>query len=120
MVEIPFVVVQEMKLSDLLDIWLGGVVLVISMSCLLIRLARRSLSACPHFFVLVVALSGIGQKWREGSGVVLVLWCVIQVNKNDNSAKQITNTGAKRCDNRCRVHIDQVYIFFDLEIHFFN
>ena len=71
--EIPFVAVPKMKLSDLLDIWVGGVVSVISMSCLLIRLARRSLSACPYFFVLVIALGGVGQKWREGSGVVLVL-----------------------------------------------
>jgi len=72
-VEIPFVAVPKMKLSDLLDIWVGGAVSVILMSCLLIKLARRSLSACPHFFVLVVALGGVGQKWREGSGVVLVL-----------------------------------------------
>ena len=31
--------------------------------------------ACPHFIVLVVASGDIGQKWREGSGVVVVL-CV--------------------------------------------
>ena len=48
---------------------------VISISYLLVRLARRSLSACPHFFVLVVAF-GIGQKWREGSRVVVVLCSV--------------------------------------------
>ena len=51
------------------------VVSVILISCLLVRLARRSLSACPHFFVLVVAF-GIGQKWREGSRVVVVLCSV--------------------------------------------
>jgi hypothetical protein len=43
---------------------------------LLVRSARRFLSACPHFFVLVVALGDIKQKWREGSGVVVVLCCV--------------------------------------------
>jgi len=81
------------------------------MSCLLVRSAKRSLSACPHFFVLVVALGGIGQKWREGSGVVVVLCCVVLCvlgNKNDASTVSITNTGCIRCDNRCRVHIVRV------------
>jgi hypothetical protein len=52
------------------------VVSVISISYLLVRLARRSLSACPHFFVIVGAMGGIGQKWREESGVVVVL-CIV-------------------------------------------
>ena len=50
-------------------------------------------------------LGGIaGQKWREGSGVVVVL-CVI---KNDDSTVSVTNTGCIRCDNRCRVKIVRV------------
>ena len=33
--------------------------------------------------------------------------------KNDDSTVSITNTGCIRCDNRCRVHIDEVFLFFD-------
>ncbi len=54
---------------------------VISISCLLVRLARRSLSDCPHFFVLLVALHGIWKKWGDWSRVVLVWWCVTLVIK---------------------------------------
>ena len=38
-----------------------------SISCLFIMLVRRSLSACPNFFVLEVALGGIWCKWGERS-----------------------------------------------------
>jgi hypothetical protein len=33
--------------------------------------------------------------------------------KNDDSTVSITNTGCIRCDNRCRVHIDEMFLFFD-------
>ena len=41
---------------------------VISISCLLVRSARRSLSACPQF--LVVDFGGMGTVWDDGC----VLW----------------------------------------------
>ena len=59
--EIPFVAVPEMKLSDLLDIWVGCVGNINELPVGKVG-KRRSLLACPHFFVLVVALGGIGQK----------------------------------------------------------
>ena len=84
-----------MKVSYLLDI-LVGLVSVISMSCLLVRSARRSLSACPQF---LVDFGGMGKVWDVGC----VLWCVggpaVQWaswnGKNDGITISITNAGAK-------------------------
>jgi hypothetical protein len=45
---------------------------------------------CPHFFVLVVVLGGIWQKWGDGS-CACVVWLV---GKNDKSANKITKFGA--------------------------
>ena len=67
-----------MKVSDLIDIWVGGVNNINELPVGKVG-KRRSLLACPHFFVLVVALGGIGQKWREGSGSELWLCCVVCV-----------------------------------------
>ena len=51
---------QKMKVSDLIDIWVGGVNNINELPVGKVG-KRRSLLACPHFFVLVVALGGIGQ-----------------------------------------------------------
>ncbi len=55
-----FVTVPKMKVSDLINIWVGGVNNINELPVGKVG-KRRSLLACPHFFVLVVALGGIGQ-----------------------------------------------------------
>jgi len=63
-----------MKVSYLLDILVGGVCNIYELP--VGEVGKKVPIGLPHFFVLVVALGGIGQKWREGRGVVVVLCCV--------------------------------------------
>jgi hypothetical protein len=75
MAEIIIAAVPKMKLSNLLDMLVGGVSIINELP--VDKVSKKGLIGLPLLHCLVVALAkgGIWQKWREGSGVVLVLWC---------------------------------------------
>ena len=75
MADIIFAAVPKMKLSNLLDMLVGGVGIINELP--VDKVSKKVLIGLPPLLCLVVALAmgGIWQKWREGSGVVLVLWC---------------------------------------------
>ena len=72
-VEILGVTVPQMGLSGLLAIWVGSVGDINELP--VDKVSKKVLIGLPPLLCLVVALAmgGIWQKWREGSGVVLVL-----------------------------------------------
>ena len=67
--EILFVVVPKMKVSYLLDILVGGVGNIDQLP--VGEVGKKVPTGLPPLL-----LGGIGQKWREGSGVVVVLCSV--------------------------------------------
>ena len=50
------------------------------------------------------------ERWEQSCACVVVC---DPGNKNDYSTVSITNTGCIRCDNRCREHLDKMFLFFD-------
>ena len=84
------------------------------MSCLLTRLFRRSLSACPQF---LVAYSGIGRNEESVCGLWLA-GCGMWTGGEFGSTILITNDGAKRFyffKTYKIVHFGKMYNFVHLE-----
>ncbi len=75
--EILFAAVPKMMVSDLIDIWVGGVGNINQLP--VGEVGKKVPVGLPPLLCFVVASSGIWQKWGDWSGVVLVLWCVILV-----------------------------------------
>ena len=84
--EIPFVAVPKMKVSDLVDIWVGGVGNINELP--VDKVSKKVPIGLPPLLCFVGFLGLHGAvMWRMGSGVVL--W-------GDHSTVSMTNAGAKR------------------------
>ena len=106
--EILFVAVPKMKVSDLIDILVGGVGNIDQLP--VGEVGKKVPISLPP---LLCSGSYLGwhravMKMRRSCACVVV--CDLG-NKNDNSTVSITNTGCIRCDNRCTEQIDEVFLF---------
>ncbi len=107
--EILFVTVPKMKVSDLIDIWVGGVNNINELP--VGEVGKKVPIGLPPLLCFGGCLGwhrAVMERWERSCACVVVC---DPGSKNDDSTNSITNTGCIRCDNRCREQIAEVFFF---------
>ena len=105
-VEILFFAEPKMKVSDLIDIWVGGVGNIDQLP--VGEVGKKVPIGLPPVLCFGGCLGWHRAEIERGErSCGCVVLCVL-VNKNDDFTVSITNAGCIRCDYRCRVHIVRV------------